>query len=357
MSSDEEKSGQVEHLLHSPDLAGALGNEQFKTILDQMPFAIGVSRLDGTERVNYVNTAFERVTGLPAAAMKNRDWSVLEAEPHGKNTVLSIEEAIKGDHERAGIYVFRPHGAKQTIVAAYSNVILDDEGKPGFRLVALVDVSSHEEDGREELERRVREMDLLLKELQHRVKNNLQMITALIRLEARGHPSVESASFERLASRVSSLSILYDVLSRNGHADEIDLGAYLGQIASAVMQSHSREGISFSEELDTCPVSVNVAMPCGLALNELLINALKHAFPNGKEGEIKLQCKVDGEFCRIVIADNGGGLPPGETWPKSGKLGELIVQSLRENAGADINVLSEAGKGTSVAIAFRKQAA
>jgi two-component sensor histidine kinase len=86
----------------------------------------------------------------------------------------------------------------------------------------------------------------------------------------------------------------------------------------------------------------------------LLTNALKHAFVGRSDGTIRLQSLADGEGCRVVIADDGVGLPPGVTWPEPGRLSALIVQSLRENARADIETHSEPGRGFQVKILFRR---
>src|SRR6185295_10159126 len=138
------------------------------------------------------------------------------------------------------------------------------------------------------------------------------------------------------------------------HGGEIDLGVYLSQIASAVMRSHAVEGIRLDLKVDAYPVSVNVAMPTGLVVNELLTNALKHAFQGRDGGTITLHSIVDGDGCRIVVADDGIGLPEGETWPKRGKLGALIARSLTENAKAEFEVNSSASEGTRVTIVFKR---
>jgi two-component sensor histidine kinase len=104
-------------------------------------------------------------------------------------------------------------------------------------------------------------------------------------------------------------------------------------------------------------VSVNVAMPTGLVVNELLTNALKHAFVGRNSGTITLHSLSDGNGCRITVADNGIGLPEGVEWPKRGKLSALIVQSLRENAKGSVEVESSRGQGMRVTIVFTRSAA
>jgi two-component sensor histidine kinase len=99
---------------------------------------------------------------------------------------------------------------------------------------------------------------------------------------------------------------------------------------------------------------VNVAMPTGLVVNELLTNALKHAFAGRAAGTITLHSLTDADGCRITIADDGVGLPEGVTWPKRGKLGSAIVQSLQENAKARLEVDSRPGEGLRVTIVFKR---
>ncbi|HEX3432341.1 MAG TPA: ATP-binding protein [Rhizomicrobium sp.] len=189
------------------------------------------------------------------------------------------------------------------------------------------------------------------------MKNNLQMITALIRLETRNvSKGVVGDRFDRLAGRIESLSVLYRLLSDEAASDEIDLGAYMSEIASVAMRAHAVEGIRLNMKVDAYPVALNVAMPAGLIVNELMTNALKHAFVGREAGTITLHSLADAKSCRVVVADDGVGFPPGVEWPKRGKLGALIVQSLRENAKADLQFESAPDTGTRITIEFRRDA-
>ena len=358
MTSDTHKAEAVEQLLDTPDLASALESEQFKKFLDQVPIAIAVSDLGAKERVVYANPEFEKLSGLKASRLTQKHWAALSGTGLHQQKDRALAEAVVEDADFVGTFRLERGEDRPAIVDVYSNVIEDDNGKVCFRLVALVDVSAHgESEDAGSVENRVREKDTLLRELQHRVKNNLQMITALIRLETRNAMEPDQKRFERLAGRVDALAILYQTLSGDDHKDEVDLGVYLSQIASAVMNSHAVEGIRLDMKVDTYPVSVNVAMPTGLVVNELLTNALKHAFKGRDGGTITLHSIVNGDGCRIVIADDGIGLPEGETWPKPGKLGALIARSLTENAKAEFDVNSSASEGTRVTIVFKRSVA
>ena len=358
MTSGSEDAEAVEKLLETPDLATALESEQFKKFLDQVPIAIAVADLTVSERVVYANPEFEKLSDVKAATLTRENWCALLGAGLRQQKGLSLAEAVVEGVDFVGTFRLERDTEKPPIVDVYSNVIEDDSGRICFRLVALVDVSAHgEPEDERTAEQRDHEKDTLLRELQHRVKNNLQMITALIRMETRNATVSDQKRFERLAGRVDALAILYQTLTTDEQKDEVDLGVYLSQIASAVMASHAVEGIRLDMKVDTYPVSIDVAMPTGLVVNELLTNALKHAFVGRDGGTITLHSIVDGDGCRVVVADDGVGLPDGETWPKPGKLGALIARSLTENAKARFDVRSSTSEGTRVTIAFKRSAA
>jgi two-component sensor histidine kinase len=109
--------------------------------------------------------------------------------------------------------------------------------------------------------------------------------------------------------------------------------------------------------VDTWPVSINVAMPAGLVVNELMTNALKHAFAGRDGGTIRLHSLVDDAGCHVTVEDDGIGFPDGVSWPKPGKLGAIIAQSLRQNAKATVDVASAPSEGVRVTLSFAREAA
>jgi two-component sensor histidine kinase len=108
-------------------------------------------------------------------------------------------------------------------------------------------------------------------------------------------------------------------------------------------------------KVDRWPVSINVAMPTGLVVNELLTNALKHGF-NSRDGGPYAACLYDGNGSTVTIADDGVGLPAGSEWPQPNKLSSLIVKSLRPNVGAKLEVHSAPGQALQVTVSFARSA-
>jgi PAS domain S-box-containing protein len=358
MPEDEKKSDQIDALIATPDLADALESEQFRRFLDQIPIAIVVSEMKTDERIVYANPEFEKLSGQSATDIVGQPWDALRGHGDGADNENALGSAIVAASDFAGTFNIDRDGQETVVIDLYSNVIENDAGIPCFRLAALVDVSPHEQSQRAEFERQIREKDTLLLEIQHRVKNNLQMITALIRIEARNaRGRIDTAPFDRLAGRIEAIGLVYQQLSDHGKGEEIDLGLYLTEIATAVLRSHAVEGIRLDLKVDAYPVSVNVAMPTGLVVNELLLNALKHAFAGRDHGTITVHCMSDADGCRIIIADDGVGLPDGTAWPQRGKLSALIVKSLRENAKANLRVDSPPGEGMRVTIVIPRPGA
>jgi PAS domain S-box-containing protein len=357
MSEEDEQAEQVETLLATPDLASALDNEAFRRFLDQVPIAIVVSQMAGPERIVYANPAFEKLTGQSASEVVGNPWDAIKGRAEAEGAERPLGVAILESSDVVTTFKIERAGQELAVVDAHSSVIENDDGQPCYRLAALVDVGAHGQK-QEEFQRAIREKDVLLQEIQHRVKNNLQMIVALMRIEARdARRRTNPAPFERLVGRIESIQLLYALLADQGAKDEIDLGVYLGKIASSVFAAHAIEGVRLNLKLDAYPVSVSVALPTGLVVNELLTNALKYAFVGRDGGTITLNSLSDGAGCRIVIADDGQGLPDGVEWPGRGKLGALIVQSLRENAKARLEIESKPGQGMKVTILFTRAAA
>ena len=345
---------QVDNILGSSKLAQAIENDRYKPLLDAAPVAVAISRGSGGEQqVVYANKAFESLMSMAAADVEGQSWLCLDGFLNEDTPGQTLGEAIRDGEDFIG--VFRPLRPvdRLVIVQAYASVIESDDGVENFRIAALVDVGGRERAQIEQFESQIRDRDMLMRELQHRVKNNLQLVTALIRLEARSAAEGEAVALARLASRIDALSVLYRTLSDENAAADIDLGQYLSDIATAVMQAAGTAGIELDLDVGYCPLSINVAMPAGLLINEMLTNALKYAFVGRSAGRLKLICKCENGRVSVVVSDDGVGLGENQEWPSPRKLGALILQTLKENAK---NVVFRAesirGRGTWFTLMF-----
>ncbi|HVK80079.1 MAG TPA: histidine kinase dimerization/phosphoacceptor domain -containing protein, partial [Verrucomicrobiae bacterium] len=171
----------VPQLLETPQLAQALESDRFKQFLDHVPFAVVVAELEPTEHITYANMEFERLIGLTRDEIDGAAWKALDACASAEDMTIGLGRAVVDREDYLGVVASRDDPAR--VFEAWSSLIQDENGVPLFRLAAFADVSTRKPSA--ELADNLREKDILLRELQHRVKNNLQMITALIRMEAR----------------------------------------------------------------------------------------------------------------------------------------------------------------------------
>ena len=175
-------SERVDALIDPAAVADALEGDRFKQFLDHVPVAVAVSELQPSEIVTYSNLEFHRLTGRTALEIEGKSWRTLPGIASADGDERLLRDALKDDSEYIGMFTI-DHEAGSVVVDVWSNTIEDQSGKPIYRLVAMSSVADSD-DRRTDEATVLHNKDVLLKDLQHRVKNNLQMITSLIRMEA-----------------------------------------------------------------------------------------------------------------------------------------------------------------------------
>ena len=199
---------------------------------------------------------------------------------------------------------------------------------------------------RKEAERTLRtalhEQEVLLKEVHHRVKNNLQLITSLLRLEAgRTDNAATQAVLGEMQGRILSMALLHETLYRAGSLAFIDLGGYLEQLANQLFRSAApSSGVALRLDLTPAAVELDQAIPCGLIVNELLSNSLKHGFPDGRRGAtfVRLHRLETGTGLRLEVGDDGVGLPADLRERESNSLGLHLVSILAKQLGGTLTI-------------------
>lgn len=185
----------------------------------------------------------------------------------------------------------------------------------------------------EQIKASLREKDVLLKEIHHRVKNNLQVVESLLRLQSRvvKDPHVLGL-FEESQTRVRSIALLYETLCRSRNLARIDMLDYIQKLTMQLFQSFgiSQDAIRLQLHVQPVSLTMDTAIPCGLIINELISNSLKHAFPSGSgEVSVQLLANQDQTFT-LVVSDTGVGLPPDVDERTCPSLGLQLVSLLLE---------------------------
>jgi two-component sensor histidine kinase len=197
----------------------------------------------------------------------------------------------------------------------------------------------------------------MLAEVQHRVKNHLAMLVGLIRMQAK--KEITRQSFEALSHRVRGLALLYDELSGSGLArsgdETVAAGAYLSRICTSLAAIEGRGSIRVNVECDEVELPVDLAARLGLLVTEFVTNALQHAFEGRDRGAVHVRARLPaGGGVRVIVEDDGRGLPEGSNWPwssdpvapreerslESSGMGGNIIVSLAGSMEVDIAVNS-----------------
>jgi len=207
----------------------------------------------------------------------------------------------------------------------------------------------------EQLTRLLTEKDILLKEVHHRVKNNLEIISSLLRMEGEKLP--EPAAAAALADsrrRVLSMAMIHEQLYGNQQMNAIDFGEYARTLVNEIFCSCCREGRNVTSRVEAASVLLRIdqALPLGLILNELVTNAVKHAYPIGS-GEVLVELKeLATEVC-LSVSDQGAGMPPHWELNSKGSLGLPIADMLAKQLGSKLTMGS--GPGTRFSVTFQRQ--
>ncbi|MBL8967218.1 MAG: PAS domain-containing protein [Spirochaetaceae bacterium] len=228
----------------------------------------------------------------------------------------------------------------------------DGKGRPLHMVGTHLNISERKR-AEADLAALVEQKQILLLELQHRVKNNLNLVISLLNLEMGRLPAgLENTVLRKTATRIHSMSSIYERLYAGPGLAKIGLGAYLGDLSRDLYTTcvTDPDSIGLVTELVDFQAEPKLAMPLGLILNELLTNAFKYAFPDGRRGRVAVRLLRDGEDCALLVEDDGVGFPPNPAPPQGDKLGSLIVESLARQIGGEIR---RTGPGARVEILFK----
>ncbi len=208
----------------------------------------------------------------------------------------------------------------------------------------------------EKIRASLKEKEVLLKEIHHRVKNNLQIVSSLLYMQAARteHPVAVSALKESRA-RIKSMALIHERLYQSPNLASVDMGDYTRNLVSDLQHFYRTEenSVRLTVRIDQIPLGITQAIPCGLIINELVSNALKHAFPKGKTGEVTVRMERQGaNRIGLTVSDSGTGFPDNVDPRNSPSLGLTLVNSLVEQLDGTIEL--DRREGTAFTITFEQ---
>lgn len=342
---------------------------RFRAMADHAPVLLWMTGTDGL--CNFFNQRWLEFTGKPVEQELGSGWAAgvhpedfqhcmtLYLESFVARVAFSMEyRLLRADGQYRWVYDqgaprFEPDGTFAGFIGSCTDITEQRLARDALGKMNL------------ELEDRVRERtaiaherEVLLREVHHRVKNDLQLISSVLSMQARR--LVDAASAEALAecqSRVQTIALIHEYMYQSENLARLPLSRNVRGLAANLVRAGGAPGSSIGLELDVeedITLPVDRAIPCGLILNELLTNALKHAFPAGRRGKMRVTLRREGpEMLLLGVADDGVGLAEDHEDNANGSLGFRLVRAFAEQLGATVRVSRDVG--TSVEVLFRPE--
>ncbi|MGB3525927.1 MAG: PAS domain S-box protein [Flavobacteriales bacterium] len=316
--------------------------------------------LDTDYRITACNKHFQEVVkqslDLELDVGDNMRDRVRESVP-AEVDLLWVEQfnallAGKAQHEE--LRFERPDGV--IWIEAYMSPIITDGEITGASCLAH-DITEKKR-AEQEMRASLQEKEVLLKEVHHRVKNNLQIISSIFSLQ-RDHVGGDPRSISLLhesQDRIRSMSFIHESLYQNTNFTQVDFAQYIEGLCSNLVMSYSLSGrVLLQTDLVPLMLDLDKAIPCGLVLNELISNALKHAFTDGRKGVINIDLLQENERVRIRVVDDGQGFPKDYDEERDRGLGMELVELLMNQLDGNVERVSRAGEqGTTYLITFER---
>jgi PAS domain S-box-containing protein len=320
----------------------------FRILTDNLPILISYFNAD-TIRYEYVNKAFLSLFGLPRERMLGSHLRDIIGEDNVRFAMPYIEEARKG-RSVTYVNVFNVSGGKIWGRVTYVPV-RDKAGKVASILVFTVDITEQKE-AEESIKALLDEKDLILREVNHRIKNNMANMAALLNLQSHTQTEAGAAAALRDASgRIQTMMLLYDKLYRSKSFLAISAKEYLESLVDEVMESFS-PGISIevAKDIEDHVLDTKTLQPLGIILNELLTNIMKYAFDGRPQGKVGVSTRLEGGRFRLEVWDNGKGMPASVDFKHSPGFGLMMVGLLTEQLEGQVEI--DRTEGTRILIDF-----
>lgn len=284
-----------------------------------------------------INPAFEKIIGKPRELLLGK--SVMEVIPalYAERFLDFGNVALNGQSIKFEIFIKELGKYISSIVYSYQK---------GYFAIIIEDITESKK-FELELKETIKSRNLLLKEFQHRVKNNLISISMLLGIQL-DHLSENNEARKALLNsklRINSISAIYDQLTYSDNPERVDLQLYVKDLVRLTFETFTIGNVvtNFLESAESIELDLSQTIPLGLIINEILTNSIKYAYPNGKKGVVQIQMKKAGDRLTIVISDDGIGLPPEFKLEEAKSMGLSLVYLLAGQLGASLEIINQNG--------------
>ena len=320
--------------------------ERFRQLAENIQDSFWLVSAELTDLL-YLSPAYEQIWGRSCEELYADPLKWMECvHPQDKPLLLeALERIVAGESTSTEYRILRPDGTIRW-VCDRAFPIYDESGK-FYRIAGICEDISDRKFTDARIQAALREKEVLLKEIHHRVKNNMQVISSLLQLQAQyieDEPTL--ALFEESQTRIHSMALIHEQLYQSENLDRIDLPPYVENLVANLYQSFGCGSTSVQFNLNVDPIFLNIetAIPCGLIINELVSNSLKYAFTQSFAGEININFhEISSQQFHLSIQDNGSGFPAGFDVENTETLGMRLVRMLTHQLEGTIVIDSQCG--------------
>jgi len=314
---------------------------QWVTTFDSMSDAVSLLDEDGV--IIQCNRATAKLIGRPFTEIIGANCYELFREPGGPAEGCPMGEVLK-TRTRASQVIRK--GDRWLLITI--DPIFDDDREMTGAVHIVSDITERQE-AEERTKAALREKEVMLKEIHHRVKNNLQVISSMLNLQGGlGGDAPLEELYRDSQNRIRSMALVHEKLYRSEDLARIELLDYIDTLVSGLKRSYMHDGwdISIEMNVDDIHLSIDSAIPCGLIINELVSNSMKHAFPDGRSGCITIGFTRSGDKgMTLTMRDDGVGMPAGVDPREMESMGMMLVRTLVEQLEGSIEVMDGPGAG------------
>jgi len=292
--------------------------------------------------IRQVNPTAIRQLGFAEEELVGRSLDEILGEPVDREDGMS---SLPGEFLQAREHVLRTKSEQLVPVWFTASHLYDRDGQLQGMVCVATDITDRKA-AEEQLRASLREKEVLLKEVHHRVKNNLQIISSLLNLQAQAAPAKEAArALRESQSRIHSMSLIHEQLYRSDNLASIDFAEYVRELTAHVSRSvgAAAQNVSVVVEVEPVPLPIELAVPSGMIVNELVTNAMEHAFPDGRGGEIRVGFRTYEQHRELTVCDNGVGLTPPDDKESTASLGLKVVHALAGQMGGKLELKQDGG--------------